>query len=576
MEASPTIGYTALLFAIGAFIAKASERAGVPDIPFLLLSGLLLGPLLGIIPQHYSTEVFSATAKAGLIVILYGGGFGVSWRVLRRVLATTLKLDTVGLAVVLSVSSLIFNLTLGLPLLFPAGWIFGAVVCAIDPATLLPVFSQASVDPSIGTTLEAESLFNDPMSIIAVFFTLSTIGFSIRHPVVDFFTLLVGGLVLGYVVGWGMVALARRVELGEHIIPLGLAAAAAVWFFGEELVPRFTELRVSGYLAIAVMGIYIGNSDLADTHELDLLTGFVEKTSYLARILIFMFLGASVSLGQLQSHWLVGLAAGLGTMFVARPLGVFLSSAVPPWKTGWKESVYFSLEAPRGVVPAAMAGLVYSRITANPDAVPASIAQYLPPHEIAAAVLVATIYTVLLSVTIEATWAYKLADMLFGTSEKERAQHTSERVSEDAIAEQMTALDAADTDPVTIPADSPVQAVLERLAADGQAIYPVVSSDGELQGIVSMDTVKDIIASQHTWQWLVAADVAKQPEFTFRASQALGTAVQTMEETGRHEVPVVSDDGQNKLKGLLRLDDARHEVKQKLVQQWRAAEEEPG
>jgi len=416
MEISLAIGYISLLFIIGSFIAKLADRIGIPDIPLLLIIGLLIGPVLGVISPIYAQTIFSFVGTVGLIILLLVGAFEMRWIVLKKVLKTVLKLDTIGLVISLLISGLIFSFVYALPFTNPIGFIYGAVNCATDPATLIPIFSKSDIDPKIAVTLEAESVFNDPLGIVATTLTLSAIGLSKSvNPILDFIMLAFGGLVLGYVGGKIFEFVVSKDEFGEYIAPLGVGAAMALWYFGEDVVPHFLGHGLSGYMAVAIMGLYIGNvvtKNPKNTKDMHKMAEFCTDLSSLTRILIFVFLGASISLPLLKSFGLYGLLCAFGSVFIARPIGVFAATAIPP-VSSLKERIYFALEGPRGVVPAALAAMIYSSIMHNPSVIPPSVTQYMPAEMIAGSILVATFLTILLSVIVEASWAYPLANKLF-------------------------------------------------------------------------------------------------------------------------------------------------------------------
>jgi len=102
----------------------------------------------------------------------------------------------------------------------------------------------------------------------------------------------------------------------------------------------------------------------------------------------------------------------IGSIFIARPIGVFIATSLPP-ASPLMERLYFALEGPRGVVPAALSATVYSVIMENPQLIPQELVKYMPAQEIAGSILVATFMTILLSVVLEASWAEVLARKLF-------------------------------------------------------------------------------------------------------------------------------------------------------------------
>jgi NhaP-type Na+/H+ or K+/H+ antiporter len=416
MGLATTIGYISLLLISGSIIAKIGEKLNIPDIPLLLIYGLIVGPFLGIISTSYAQDIFGYVANIGLIIILLGGAFEMRWIVLKRVLKTVLKLDTIALIGVLGISGLIYNMIFKIPYFNPIGYLYGAITCATDPATLMPIFSKSNINPELAITLEAESVFNDPLGIVATTIILAMMGLAETvNPILNFLSLAVGGIILGLIGGKIFEKAILNCDFKEYVAPLSIGMAMALWYFGDEIFPHFTGYEISGFMAVAIMGLYLGNTLTKypkKSKNVENIVGFCEDLSTVTRILIFVFLGASISFSILTNYWFVGLMCAIGSIFVARPIGVFIATSLPP-ASPLKERLYFALEGPRGVVPAALSATVYAAIMENPHLIPQEIVKYMPAQEIAGSILVATFMTILLSVVTEASWADILAKKLF-------------------------------------------------------------------------------------------------------------------------------------------------------------------
>lgn len=415
MDFSIVIGYISLLLVFGSIIAKIGEKINIPDIPLLLIFGLIVGPFTGIISPIHAQNIFAFVANVGLIIILFVGAFEMRWIVLKRVLKTVLKLDTIALVLSLFISGLIFNLVFNIPYNNPVGYLYGAVNSATDPATLIPIFSKSDIDPEIAVTLEAESVFNDPLGIVTTTLGLSVLCLSEKvNPILDFLALAFGGALLGYVGGRIFEATVLAGEFEEYIAPFSVGMALALWYFGEVIFSKITGYELSGFMAVAIMGLYIGNvltKYPTKSREVEKIAEFCTDLSTVVRILIFVFLGASMSLPLLQKFGALGLLCAIGSVFIARPIGVLVATSIPPIRS-IKERIYFALEGPRGVVPAALAATIYSAIMGNPHVIPSYISQYIPPETIAGSILVVTFMTIFISVVIEASWANILAEKL--------------------------------------------------------------------------------------------------------------------------------------------------------------------
>ncbi|ACV24426.1 sodium/hydrogen exchanger [Methanocaldococcus fervens AG86] len=410
------IGYLGLALILGSLVAKLAEKLRIPDIPLLLLLGLIVGPFLQIISPESAMKIFEYAGPIGLIFILLGGAFTMRISLLKRVIKTVVRLDTVTFLITLFVSGLLFNMTLNLPYNCPIGYLFGAITSATDPATLIPVFSRIRTNPEVAITLEAESIFNDPLGIVSTSVVLGLVGLtSSVNPVIDLITLAGGAILVGILLAKVYEKIIIHCEFHEYVAPLVLGGGMLLLYVGDELLPSIFGYGFSGYMAIAIMALYLGNAlfKMAEKHEdYEYVVRFCDDLSLLARIFIFVFLGACIKLSMLKSYLLPGLMVALGSIFLARPLGVFVGLIGS--KHSFKEKLYFALEGPRGVVPAALAVTVGIKILKNADKIPTTITSYISPTDIAGTIIIGTFMTVLLSVILEASWARILALKLLG------------------------------------------------------------------------------------------------------------------------------------------------------------------
>src|SRR5262249_57953220 len=86
-------------------------------------------------------------------------------------------------------------------------------------------------------------------------------------------------------------------------------------------------LRASGFMAVFVFGIMLGNKDSfgfkmgdAESQRLD---QYVETTSFIMRLFIFILLGSQVDFALMNQYLAGGVLVVLIFMLVARPITVF-------------------------------------------------------------------------------------------------------------------------------------------------------------------------------------------------------------------------------------------------------------
>ena len=408
------LGYLSLLFVGGAIIAKIAKKIGVPDIPLLLVFGLMLSAL-NIIPNDIVADSFDFIGNFGLIVLLFIGSFEMEWHIMRRVLDVIIKLDILALLIVWIISGVVFNFVFRLPIFSLIGLLFGAIVSATDPATLIPIFSSMDINPEVAITLEAESVFNDPLGIVVTLICLSTLGLAkAENPIFEFVSLAIGGIILGLIAGKFYELAISKIKFEDYIAPFTLGLVIAFWYFAEGIFPSMTGYEISGFMAVAIMGLYLGNVIARKKEyrkDMEKVVTFLDELSIFVRILIFVLLGASVSIPLLERYAFPAFICALGSILLARPIGVLIATAIPPVRP-LAERVYIALEGPRGVVPATLSAMVYTEIVKHPHIVPKTIAKLMPPMELAGTILVATFMTIIVSVVLEASWARPLAKIL--------------------------------------------------------------------------------------------------------------------------------------------------------------------
>jgi cell volume regulation protein A len=122
-------------------------------------------------------------------------------------------------------------------------------------------------------------------------------------------------------------------------------------------------LRASGFMAVFVFGIMIGNKDSfgfkmgeAEARKLD---QYVETTALIMRLFIFILLGSQVDFGLMNRYLLGGIAVVAIFMFVARPITVF-ACALPDRRARWSinEMLFMCWTRETDVIPAALAGIL--------------------------------------------------------------------------------------------------------------------------------------------------------------------------------------------------------------------------
>ena len=406
MDHSPAILHAKeLLFLLGiilgvgtatGFIARLLK---IPDVVMFLLAGMALGTAgMGVIDVSVDSTLNQLLLIFGSCYILFDGGASVRINVIKGVWPTLLSLATLGVLISAIVTALAAQYLLHLPFIFAL--LLGAVIASTDPATLVPVFRQVKVRAKVAQTVMSESAFNDAMGAILTFAVLSIAmsgaDFSISTSLLSLLQQsllgIAGGVILGYLAAL-FIAHEKYSFLAEYAPVVTLMSVAAAYLSVD-------NLHASGFMAVFVFGMVLGNKDLLgfkmNEDEESKLEDFILTTSLIMRIFIFVLLGSQVNFTLLQQYFWSALAVVIVFILIARPLVVF-TCALPNRAAKWtlQELLFMCWTRETGVIPGALAGML--------------VGMKVPYSDVIASV---TFMAILLTIILQATTTKWLAGKL--------------------------------------------------------------------------------------------------------------------------------------------------------------------
>jgi potassium/hydrogen antiporter len=351
-----------IILAAGALSGLLAQKLKVPDVVVFLLTGICLGPqVLPMIDISADSALNQLILIFGSSYILFDGGASLRFKVLKEVWITIVVIATLGVLIMTVITGLAAYYILGGQLI--VAMLLGATIASTDPATLVPIFKQVPIKDRVAQTVMSESAFNDAMGAIVTFTILGIAtgsgGFSIGKALFDLLWEsalgIIAGGVLGYIAAF-LIAHEKYDFLVEYA-PLVTLMAVIGAYLGAD------GLHASGFMAVFVFGMVIGNKDAfgfkMENHEEERLEEFVLTTAFIMRMFIFILLGAQVDFGLISKHLVGGIAVVLIFMFVARPITVF-ACALPDRRAKWslKELLFMCWTRETGVIPAALAGML--------------------------------------------------------------------------------------------------------------------------------------------------------------------------------------------------------------------------
>ena len=195
----------------------------------------------------------------GASYILFDGGASLRFHVMKQVWITIVVIATVGVVITAAITTAAAHFVLGVPWIVAA--LLGATLASTDPATLVPIFRQVHIRDRVAQMVMSESAFNDATGAIVTFGVLTvamgTGEFSLTWSLVDLVTEAAIGIVAGAVLGYLAALLIAHERWGffmEYAPVVTIMAVIGAYFAAD-------GLRASGFMAVFVFGIMLGNKD---------------------------------------------------------------------------------------------------------------------------------------------------------------------------------------------------------------------------------------------------------------------------------------------------------------------------
>jgi len=360
--AKHTLMSAGLILAIGTATGLLARWAKIPDVALFLVVGMAIGPsALGLIDIKADSALYQILLLFGASYILFDGGASLRFHVMKQVWITIVIIATVGVVITAAITAAAAHVVLGVPWIVAA--LLGAALASTDPATLVPIFRQVHVRDRVAQMVMSESAFNDATGAIVTFGVLTvamgTGEFSLTWSVAELLKEAAVGIVAGIGLGYLAALLIAHERWGffmDYAPVVTIMAVIGAYFAAD-------GLRASGFMAVFVFGIMLGNKDSLGfkigRDEAQKLDQYVETTAFIMRLFIFILLGGQVDFGLMNQYLFGGIVVVLIFMLVARPVTVF-ACALPDRRARWSlnEMLFMCWTRETGVIPAALAGIL--------------------------------------------------------------------------------------------------------------------------------------------------------------------------------------------------------------------------
>ncbi len=286
------------------FLGVAGEaffkKTGIPDVAFLMVLGVIIGPVFGIIQPEAVTQIVPYFAALALIIIMFDGGLNLDLKHMIKTahFAFTLAILSFVLSVVITAIAIHY--------LLDWSWLesilLGSIVGGSSSAIVFGLVRNIRISEAAKNMLSFESALTDILSTIIAFILFGAIlagQFDLQVLQETLGRSIVVGLVLGFGVGIPWMYVSTKLSNAQHSYMLTLGILFLLFFLAN-------SLGESGALTALVFGLMLGNKQhLARVLKFKLPRIEVDdpthnQITFLVRVFFFVFVGLMASIGQYE------------------------------------------------------------------------------------------------------------------------------------------------------------------------------------------------------------------------------------------------------------------------------------
>jgi cell volume regulation protein A len=276
------------------------KKTGIPDVAFLMILGVIIGPVLGIIQPDAVIQIVPYFAALALIIIMFDGGLNLDLKQIIKTAHFSFTLAILGFILSVVITTLAIHYVLDWSWL--ESILLGSIVGGSSSAIVFGLVRNIRISEETKNMLSFESALTDILSTIIAFILFEAIlagQFDLQILEETLGRAIVVGLILGFGVGIPWMYISTKLGNAQHSYMLTLGVLFVLFF----LANSFGE---SGALTALVFGLMLGNRNhLAGILKfklprIELDDPTHNQLTFLVRSFFFVFVGLMASIGQFE------------------------------------------------------------------------------------------------------------------------------------------------------------------------------------------------------------------------------------------------------------------------------------
>lgn len=343
----------AAVFIVGIVGEIVFEKTNVPDVLWLMLVGIIVGPITGLVTREQLGVVAPYFGALTLVVVLFAGGSRLRLAEVSQALPRATLLAVTGF-VFSSVLVAVVSMLAAQVGILPEGWTWlhgltlGTILGGSSSIVIMPALAKTKLRAMVSNVIGLESALTDVFCVVGTgaLVGLITSGSASAGEAVIILGKSFGvGLLVGVVVGLVWLMFLRHMHDHEHAYPATLSILLVLYV-------TVGSLGGSPALAILATAIIVGNASslsksvgLAKTATLGHGVQVTHtQITFIIKSFFFTFIGA-----MLGPPWgLVGLGVVLGLMLLAGRLPAAIVASTRSDFSYWERGIV-AVTLPRGM-----------------------------------------------------------------------------------------------------------------------------------------------------------------------------------------------------------------------------------